>query len=144
VNYLSLADARFILERSGCGPVRDMGLLDSTLARPRASADGHDVYPQVDLKIAALLHSLASNHALVDHNKRGAWILTVVFANSNQWQPQLTTAEVVALITDIANGLSDLDLIAQRLALMPHITSGTPPTYRFVAPEPRRLTAVMA
>ena len=52
------------------GPVRDIGLLDSALSRPRASAFGEDAYHTVGLKAAALLHSLTKNHCLVDGNKR--------------------------------------------------------------------------
>ena len=53
--------------------VGDYGLIDSALARPRASVFGQGAYPDLHLKVAALLHSLARNHALVDGNKRLAW-----------------------------------------------------------------------
>ena len=49
--------------------VRDRGLLESALARPRASAFGEDAYPDLLTKAAALLESLAGNHALIDGNE---------------------------------------------------------------------------
>ena len=44
--------------------VRDAGLLESALGRPRATIFGDDAYPDIHTKAAALLHSLARNHAL--------------------------------------------------------------------------------
>ena len=45
--------------------VRDAGLLESALARPRASVLGADAYPTLEEKAAALVHSLVNNHGLV-------------------------------------------------------------------------------
>jgi death-on-curing protein len=59
--------------------VRDWGLLESALARPRASAFGVDAYPEVWEKAGALLESLARNHPLVDGNKPLAWVATRLF-----------------------------------------------------------------
>ena len=46
--------------------VADYGLLDSAVARPRATAFGLDAYPTLLTKAAALMQSLARNHSLVD------------------------------------------------------------------------------
>jgi death-on-curing protein len=65
-DYLDLEDLLEIA-REAVGRdvvVRDYGLLESALARPRASVFGQDAYPDLHLKAAALLHSLARNHAL--------------------------------------------------------------------------------
>jgi len=56
--------------------VRDYGLLESALARPRASVFGQDAYPTIHEKAAALLDSLVNNHALIDGNKRHGWVGT--------------------------------------------------------------------
>jgi death-on-curing protein len=53
--------------------VSDYGLLDSAVARPRATVFGIDAYPDLFAKAAALMQSLARNHGLVDGNKRTAW-----------------------------------------------------------------------
>ena len=57
--------------------VRDMGLLVSALARPQAAAFGGAAYPTIHNIGAALLHSLAPNHALVDGNERLALAVTI-------------------------------------------------------------------
>ncbi len=88
IDYLDLEDLLEVA-RHAVGPgvaVRDYGLLESALARPRASVFGQDAYPDVHLKAAALLHSLARNHALVDGNKRLAWTACRTFlAINGEW-----------------------------------------------------------
>jgi death-on-curing protein len=73
--YLDLEDLRSM--------IRALGLLDSAAARPRTSAFAEDAYPTIELKAAALLHSLARNHPLVDGNKRLSWLAVVVFLDLN-------------------------------------------------------------
>lgn len=63
--------------------VRDFGLLDAAVARPRSSVFGVDAYPDLWQKAAALLHSLARNRAFVDGNKRTAWAAAWVFLGCN-------------------------------------------------------------
>ena len=63
--------------------VRDFGLLDAAIARPQSAVFGIDAYPDDWTKAAALLHSIARNHALVDGNKRTAWASAWVFLGCN-------------------------------------------------------------
>jgi death-on-curing protein len=79
VIYLELDDLLHVAQRpiQAEVSVRDLGLLESALARPRASAFGEDAYPDLDSKAAALLHSVARNRALVDGNKRLALAATI-------------------------------------------------------------------
>ena len=65
--YLDLEDLLEIARRAVGQDVavRDYGLLESALARPRASVFGQDAYPDVHIKAAALFQSLARNHALM-------------------------------------------------------------------------------
>jgi death-on-curing protein len=119
VRYLDLETALQIIERQGWGPVRDVGLLDNALARPAASAFGHDAYPTVTRKASALLHSLVSNHALVDGNKRIGLLFTYVFLRLNGYELLLNQDEAVDLIADVASGLNDLDEIEARLRVQP-------------------------
>lgn len=53
--------------------IRDVGLLESAAARPQATAFGEWAYPTFEEQAAALMHSLARNHPLIDGNKRLAW-----------------------------------------------------------------------
>lgn len=117
--YLFLEDAVELVRRLKIGPIRDIGLLDSALARPRSSAFGEDAYPTLELKAGALLHSLAGSHPLVDGNKRLAWAATVVFVGLNRHDPSLSEDETFELVWSVASGELDLADIATRLALRP-------------------------
>ncbi len=107
--YLTLRELLYIAERAiGSEPVvRDHGLLESALARPRATVFGGDAYPTLDGKAAALLHSLARNHALVDGNKRLALAGLIAFDGVNGRRLTLTNDEVYDLVVSIASGALD-------------------------------------
>jgi death on curing protein len=85
VIYLTLSELLHIAARvlGSDPPIRDAGLLESAVARPQAMAFGTDAYPDLDSKAAALLHSLARNHALVDGNKRLALSAVIAFYGVN-------------------------------------------------------------
>lgn len=87
--------------------VRDLGLLESALARPQASAFGQDAYGDIHEKAAALLHSLARNHALIDGNKRLALGATIAFYGMNGKRLTLTNDQAYNLVMDIAGGKRD-------------------------------------
>jgi death-on-curing protein len=118
VIYLTLSELLHVAERT-LGPdvpVRDHGLLESALARPRATAFGADAYPGLEEKAAALLHSLARNHALVDGNKRLALAGTIAFLGLNGRRLTLTNDEAYMLIIEVASGqLDDVADIAEHL-----------------------------
>lgn len=113
--HLSTEDLVGIAGRAGYGPVRDLGMLDSAAHRPTATFLGTDAYPDLPTKAAALLHSIARNHALVDGNKRLAWRATAVFLLINEARSALTDDEVVDLVLDVAQGRCDVPAIADRL-----------------------------
>jgi len=106
VIYLTLAELLHVAERTlgSDVPVRDHGLLQSALARPRASAFGSDAYPDLEEKAAALLHSLARNHALVDGNKRLALAATIAFLGINGRRLTLTNDQAYELVIEVATG----------------------------------------
>ena len=106
VEFLDLEDLIELVRRLGVGPVRDIGLLDAAAARPRSSAYGSDAYPSLELKAAALLHSLVRNHALGGGNKRLAWLATVVFLDLNERTVVLDDDEAFTLVMDAAGGSS--------------------------------------
>jgi len=119
VIYLTLPELLHIAQRvlAAEPAVRDIGLLESALARPQATAFGADAYPDLDAKAAALLHSLARNHALVDGNKRLALAGVIAFYGVNGLRLTLTNDEAYELIMAVADGtLDDVGEIAGRLA----------------------------
>jgi death on curing protein len=96
--------------------VRDVGLLESAVHRPRASVLGHDAYPDLLTKAAALLHSLARNHALLDGNKRLAWLATYVFCAKNRVELDPDDDAAYDLVVAVASGSLDrVDEIAEIL-----------------------------
>ena len=96
--------------------VRDFGLLESALARPPTTVLGQDAYPTVHLKAAALLHSVCTNHALVDGNERLAWAVTAVFLVLNGERIRTDQDAVFDLVIAVSGGrLRELDLIAAAL-----------------------------
>jgi len=105
VIYLSVEDLVLVAERViGPNLVRDQGLLSSAAARPQANAFGQDVYSTVPEKAAALLHSVAMNHALIDGNKRLALAATIAFLGLNGWRLTLTNAAAYDLVIAVASG----------------------------------------
>jgi death on curing protein len=90
--------------------VRDHGLLASAAARPRTSAFGRDAYPEFADQAAALMHSLARNHALIDGNKRLSWSATRVFCLLNGRDLKCDVDEAEGLVLAVARG--DLDAAA--------------------------------
>jgi death-on-curing protein len=115
VAYLDLEDLLLFTDLLGAGPVRDPGLLDSACARARSSAFGMDAYPSLELKAAALLHSICRNHALVDGNKRLGLVATVTFLRANGRPYQLDNQQSFELVMAVAEGLLDVPDIAARL-----------------------------
>jgi death-on-curing protein len=107
--YLTLPELLHVAERTlGARPlVRDHGLLASALARPRSTVFGRDAYRSLDLKAAALVHSLARNHALVDGNKRLALAAAMAFYGLNGRRLSLTNDEAYDLVIGIAEGKLD-------------------------------------
>src|SRR5918992_1938042 len=96
--------------------VRDVGLLEAAVHRPRASVLGQDAYPDLSAKAAALLHSLARNHPLVDGNKRLAWLATYVFLAKNGVVLDPDDDAAYELVVGVAGGeIDDVDRIAAAL-----------------------------
>jgi death on curing protein len=117
VIYLDVEDLLHIAERTlGNVEVRDVGLLESAAARPQASAFGDDAYPSLIEKAAALIHSIARNHALVDGNKRLALAGGIAFLGINGLRLTMSNGEAYDLIIAIATGeLDDVHDIATAL-----------------------------
>jgi death on curing protein len=119
VIYLTLPELLHVAERALGGEplVRDIGLVQSALARPQATAFGADAYPDLDAKAAALLHSLARNRALVDGNKRLALAGAIAFYGVNGRRLTLSNDEAYDLVMAVADGTLDaVEQIAARLA----------------------------
>ncbi|MEU2350174.1 Fic family protein [Modestobacter sp. NPDC049651] len=115
---LTVEDLVHVARRSVGGQVRvrDPGLLAAALARQEAWAFGEEVYPTVEEKAGALLHSLATTVPLVEGNRPFALAATLVYL-AQQGRPSVLSGEAaVELVTDICTGkLESVREVADRL-----------------------------
>ncbi len=120
--FITTEQALRIAERAiGSSPaLRDVGLLQSALLRPQTRLFGKDAYPTLFDKAAAMLHSLARNHPLVDGNKRLAWLACWVMLAKNGVELDPGDDETYDFIVAVASGeLDEVEAIAARLASFP-------------------------
>lgn len=89
-----------IREHGGSAGVRDDGLLESALARPRNKF----AYSETDLATlaAAYAFGIAKNHGFVDANKRAAFQTAYLFLGLNGFELQAPEPEVVDVINRVA------------------------------------------
>jgi death-on-curing protein len=113
--YLDIEDALQVVDRYGFH-IRDVGLLASALARPATTVMGTEAYPELAVKAAALLESVARFHPLIDGNKRTAWTLMVLLLWINGYRHDFTTDAGFALVVGVAAGTVDLPNAAAEIS----------------------------
>jgi len=79
----------------GKDDVRDLGLLESALMRPRTGR-----YKTLSLQVAALMQSLAQNHDFIDGNKRVAFATTAIFLRMNGFRLKVDPDEGESFLID--------------------------------------------
>lgn len=94
-----------LAEHGGAAGVRDAGLLESALARPRNLA--HYGEPDLCELAAAYAFGLARNHPFIDGNKRSAFVATELFLVLNGWQLVASDADCVLIMLSLASGEID-------------------------------------
>lgn len=114
-SYLDIEDALQVVDRYGFH-IRDVGLLASALARPATTVMGTEAYPELPLKAAALLDSVARFHPLVDGNKRTAWTLMVLLLWINGYRHNFSTDQAFDLVVGVAAGTVSLEHSAELIA----------------------------
>ncbi|MEX2609991.1 MAG: type II toxin-antitoxin system death-on-curing family toxin [Gemmatimonadota bacterium] len=114
--------AEQIREHGGQAGVRDPGLLESAVARPRhqwsygTTADLAGVAAEYGFGIA-------KNHPFLDGNKRVAFAATNVFLLMNGWEIETPEPAVVDVMLRVADGRMDRDGLAAwlRSVLVPFV-----------------------
>lgn len=95
----------------GTGGVRDWGLVESALVRPRASFGDHQAYPDIFDKAAVLLYSLVKNHGFVDGNKRTGIAVCGTFLILNGYELDVPQEALITFTLAIAEGkLSEVEI----------------------------------
>jgi death-on-curing protein len=102
-----------LAEHGGAAGVRDAGLLESALARPRNLA--HYGEPDVCELAAAYAFGLAKNHPFIDGNKRSAFVATELFLVLNGWRLDAPDADCVIVMLNLAAGDIDEPAFSQWL-----------------------------
>lgn len=104
VDEIVALHARQLAAFGGSPGVRDLGLLESAVAQPRATFGGEFVHADIFAMAAAYAFHIAENQPFVDGNKRTALDAALVFLHLNGY-----------VVDDPADGLYDAMIaIAER------------------------------
>ena len=95
----------------GSKGTRDIGLLESALARPFATFDRNDLYPTSIEKAAAILESIAINHPFIDGNKRTAYTLMRLVLLEDDFDIAASQEEKYNLVISVSTGKYRFDEI---------------------------------
>ena len=99
----------------GPAGLRDQGLLESALDRPRNKFQ----YGEHDLAVLAASYAfgLAKNHPFIDGNKRAAFLVMVVFLRKNGIAFAPEQGEATQVMFDLAAGAMDEAALAAWVAV---------------------------
>lgn len=106
MHYLSAEEVLIIhavlIDRTGgLTGVRDAGLFQSVLARPRQLFQGKERYQTMYQKAAVYLHGFATGHVFTDGNKRIGFAAAIRFLNQNGYQLSATNQEVESFVLSV-------------------------------------------
>jgi death-on-curing protein len=103
-----------IAEHGGQAGVRDPGLLDSALNRPRHRY--HYETAPIPALAASYAYGIVRNHPFLDGNKRTGLVVAELFLDLNGWTLTATDADCVLTILKLAAGELTEDALADWLA----------------------------
>ena len=101
---LLLLHEELVSETGGAAGIRDEGLLDSALAAPFQSFEGHTPYPSLQQKAARSGYGLVKDHPFVDGNKRIGAHAMLVFLALNGVELNYTQEELADTFVNLAAG----------------------------------------
>ncbi|MGB3903965.1 MAG: type II toxin-antitoxin system death-on-curing family toxin [Anaerolineae bacterium] len=97
-----LLHARVVEETGGSHGVRDIGLLESAVARPQATFEGQELYLDIFSKAAALMDSLIRNHPFVDGKERTGVTSAAIFLGRDGWLLDVSNRELELFALQVA------------------------------------------
>jgi len=95
---------RQLAEHGGGEGIRDPGLLESALARPKNLLAYAEKEPDLALLAASYAWGLARNHPFVDGNKRTAYVVCRTFLKLNGWDLDASPEEKYLTFLQLAEG----------------------------------------
>lgn len=116
--YLSIEQVLFLHDRlieetGGEHGVRDLGGLESALARPQAAFGDTEFYPEVMTKAAVLMDGFTRNHPFIDGNKRISISTAALFLQMNNYRLTATNSELEEFTLRVTTTKPDLIEIAE-------------------------------
>ncbi len=102
VNEVLETYRRIMQQTGGATGIHDLGALESAVAQPRMTFDGHELYPTIVEKASALGFSLIQNHPFIDGNKRAGHAALEVFLILNGYELNATVNDQVEVILQVA------------------------------------------
>jgi death on curing protein len=102
-----------IAAHGGSMGLRDAGLLESALARPRNLWAYADSPPNLSRLAAAYAAGISSNHPFVDGNKRTALVISFGFLDANGYELTATQEDAYLTILGLAAGEISEDQLAE-------------------------------
>ena len=106
------------LERYGGDPgLRDVGLLESALATPRATYGKVFLHGSLPEMAAAYLFHLVGNHPFVDGNKRTGLACAIAFLGLNDLWLEADPDELVEMVLRVARGEATKAEVAEFIRL---------------------------
>lgn len=117
MTYLSVEQVLFLHDRlieetGGEHGVRDLGGLESALARPQAAFGDTEFYSDIFTKAAVLMDGLTRNHAFIDGNKRISISTAIMFLQINGYRLTATNSELEEFPIYVTTTKPSIDMIA--------------------------------
>ena len=107
--------SRLVTETGGSHGLRDLGLLESAVARPQATFDGKELYPDLFTKTAVLMDSLINNHPFLDGNKRAGITAAGLFLLLNGWKLTASLEDLETITLQVASEGMEITALASWL-----------------------------
>lgn len=107
--------AEQLAAHGGQAGVRDPGLLDSAMNRPRQTWAYTDPKPDFWTLAASLAFGVARNHPFLDGNKRTAWVLCRTFLRLNGHDVRVEQVEIIQSVLALAAGEMSEEAFAEWL-----------------------------
>ena len=109
IEHILLLHQKMITCSGGSAGVRDLGLIESALARGQAAFGNVELYPAIEQKAAAIGCGLTKNHGFVDGNKRIGMAAMLLILRRNGVLLVYTQEELIELGLAVAQGTVDVE-----------------------------------
>jgi len=104
-----------IADFGGSDGVRDLGLLDSAMARPR-NLFLYEADVPFSRLAASYCFGISRNHPFIDGNKRVAYVVAITFLKKNGHDIVATTTEKIETMLAVASGNMSEEALAEWFA----------------------------